>query len=137
MARQSSVRTLVTFGVKYAPLAYEGLRRGRGPATAFAERQVSRRAARGIAMEHAAHLVDGSVLPVYDGDLRVWVVFSGDRPVGTHPVVTTPVEDLLAHYDLAKRLRPAHVRRRRLPVPRRAGRAPGPEQVAISDQPDA
>ena len=57
--------------------------------------------------------------------------------MSTPEIVTTPVEDFLAHCDLAKRLRQAHVRRRRLPVPRRAGRAPGPEQVAISDQPDA
>lgn len=105
MSRQSSVRSLVSFGVKYAPLAYEGLKHGRGPAKAFAEKQVSRRTARTIAMEHAAHLVDGSVLPVYDGDQRVWVVFSGDTPVGTHPIVTTPIADLLTHYDLGKRLR--------------------------------
>ncbi|GAB48973.1 hypothetical protein [Mobilicoccus pelagius] len=113
MSRESSVRALVSFGVKYAPLAYEGLRRGKGPAKEFADRQVSRRTARSIAFEHAAHLVDGSVLPVYDGDVRVWVVFSGDRPVGTHPVVNTPVAELLAHYDLDKRMRPHETTGRR------------------------
>lgn len=117
---QGSIRKLVSLGVKYAPLAYEGFKRGRGPAQQFAERQVSRRSARTIAMEHAAHLVQGSVLPVYDGDQRVWVVFSGDVPVGTHPVVATPMNELLVHYDLGKRLTPPKpndrgLRRRRKP----------------------
>lgn len=122
-SRQRAIRQLLSLGVKYAPLAYEGLRRGRVPAQQFAERQVSRRNARSIALEHAAHLVDGSVLPVYDGDQRVWVVFSGDRPVGTHPVVSTPLAELLAHYDLGKRVTPpAPTRGRR----GRSGRADAP-----------
>lgn len=128
MSRQSSLRSLVSFGVKYAPLAYEGLKHGRGPAQAYAEKQVSRRNARTIAMEHAAHLVEGSVLPVYDGDQRVWVVFSGDTPVGTHPVVTTPITDLLTHYDLGKRLRPEHGRGP-LGRRRRAGSPEGPSEA--------
>lgn len=103
-SRDRTLRQLVELGVKYGPVAYEGLRRGRGPAQDFAQRQVSRRTARSIALEHAAHLVNGSILPVYDGDQRVWIVFSGDQPVGTHPVVSTPAEELLRHYDLDKRI---------------------------------
>lgn len=107
MPRRSAVFSqILRYSVRYAPLAYEGIQRTRGPAREFAQRQVSRRNARVIAFEHAAHLVDGSVLPVYDGDTRVWVVFSGDEVVGTHPVVRTSVEALLAHYDLGKRVRP-------------------------------
>lgn len=112
-SRQHTLRQIVTLGIKYAPIAYQGVRHGRGPVQQFTERQVSRRSAKTMAMEHAAHLVDGSVLPVYDGDKRVWVVFSGDLPVGTHPVVSTPMENLLQHFDLGKRVRPQAARRRR------------------------
>ncbi|MDO5629189.1 MAG: hypothetical protein Q4G43_12795 [Mobilicoccus sp.] len=112
-SRQRAIRQLVSLGVKYGPLAYQGLKHGKAPVQQFADRQVSKRNARGMAMEHAAHLLDGSVLPVYYGDLRVWVVFSGDVPVGTHPVVSTPMADLLEHYDLSKRLRPSEPSKRR------------------------
>lgn len=115
--RPTDLRKLLDLGIKYGPLAYEGVRRGKQPAQEMAQRHVARRNARSIALEHASHLVDGSILPVYDGDLRVWVVFSGDHPVATHPVVRTPTEQLLQHYDLAKRQRPEDVeadRNRRL-----------------------
>lgn len=112
-SRQRALSQLIQLGVKYGPLAYEGLKHGRQPVARFAERQVTRRGARQMAVEHARHLVDGSVLPVYDGDRRVWIVFSGDRPVGSHPVVDTPLETLLEHYDLDKRVRPGARRERR------------------------
>lgn len=108
--KKPRIRQLVGLGIKYGPVAYQGIKRGRAPAQEIAQRQMARRNARSIALEHAAHLVDGSVLPVYDGDQRVWVVFSGDEPVGTHPVVKTPLEQLLAHYDLGKRTRPEQVK---------------------------
>lgn len=107
MPRRSQViAQVLRYSLRYAPLIYEGYRRTRRPSAVVAETRVSRRTARTIAFEHAAHLVDGSVLPVYDGDLRVWVVFSGDQVVGTHPVVNTPISELLPYYDLGKRVRP-------------------------------
>lgn len=108
MARLSKVgmSALLGLGVKYGPAAYRLAREGQGPAQHLAQRRLAGRRARRLAFEHAAHLIDGSVLPVFDGDLRVWVVFSGDEIVGSHPVVRTPTEKLLVHYDLSKRQRP-------------------------------
>lgn len=123
-SRSGALRKVMGLGLKFAPLAYEGLKHGRdllssgeakvAPANGASRstgRSVGRRTARAYAMEHAAHLVDGSVLPVYEGDHRVWVVFSGDSPVATHPVTTTPVEELLTHADLGRRIRPTSGRR--------------------------
>ncbi len=119
-SRSRLLSHLVRYGVRYAPLAYEGIKRTRGPVQEAAQAGLSRRSARTMAMEHAAHLVDGSVLPVYDGDTQVWVVFSGSQVVGTHPVVRTPVADLLTFYDLDKRIRPSAQAPRRLPsMPKR------------------
>lgn len=106
------VHELLKIGIKYGPLAYQGYRTHRG-SSALAPRQTARQRAtenaRGMAVEHAAHLKDGSILPVYEGDTRVWVVFSGDQPVATHPVVRTPMEQLLRYSDLDKRQRPEDV----------------------------
>lgn len=124
-----AVQRIVVMGMKYAPLAYEGFKRTRGPAQEMAQRQLARRNARGAALEHAQHLVDGSVLPVYDGDTKVWVVFSGDTPVGSHPVVRTPLEQLLRHYDLAKRERPSEGQ-----GARPAGRAAGLDRLRRRSQ---
>jgi hypothetical protein len=104
--RTAAARRLLMLGVKYAPIAYAGLTRGRWPARHVAARQLAARTARAAAMDHAAHVVDGSVLPVFEGDTRVWVVFSADTPVATHPVVRTPLAQLLEHYDLTTRSRP-------------------------------
>ena len=101
---------LVSIGLKYGPIAFEGVRRGKGPAQDFARRQVSHRSARTMAIEHAEHLVDGTVLPTFHGDTRVWVVFSGDEPVATHPVVRVPTATLLRHVDLATRMTPEQAR---------------------------
>jgi hypothetical protein len=59
------------------------------------------------ARSHAASVVEGSVLRVFHGEEQVWVVFSGDAPVATHPPVDVPLPTLLQHADLTQRRRPA------------------------------
>ena len=54
----------------------------------------------------AGGLTDGSALPVWEGDLQVWVVFNADEPIASHPTVTTPLAVLVEGYDLSKRIRP-------------------------------
>ena len=122
-SRDKTLKQLVDLGIKYGPIAYQGLRAGADPAQDVARRKMAHRTARSIAVEHAEHLVRGSVLPVFDGDLRVWVVFSGDQPVATHPTVRTPMETLLAHYDLGKRMTPEQARAARRPGLRRRRRS--------------
>ena len=103
--RNALIRQLVRLGITYGPIAYQGLLKNKGAVQEFSRRQMHQRNHRAMAFEHAAQLIDGSVLPVFDGDTRVYVVFSGPTPVATHPVVRTPMDKLLTHYDLSRRLR--------------------------------
>lgn len=135
---KQTIGAVLRFGVKYAPVAYAGLRgRGgtRGSGSPWSN-QPRTDDARSMAFEHAAHLVDGSVLPVFHGDARVWVVFSGELPVASHPVVRTPLPLLLEHYDLAKRQRPGQempIRGRPVPHPSRRLRLAASRRKAQSE----
>lgn len=104
--RNALIRQLVRLGITYGPIAYQGLLKNKGTVQELTRRQMHQRNHKAMAFEHASQLIDGSVLPVFDGDTRVYVVFSGSAPVATHPVVRTPMDRLLAHYDLSRRLRP-------------------------------
>ena len=57
-------------------------------------------AAKRRATHHARAVVEGSMLQTFIHSRPVWVVFSGDTPVGTHPHVDTPFSELLRHADL-------------------------------------
>ena len=122
MSRSTALKRMLGIGIKYGPIAYASLRRTKAPAPYAASRPLARRGARALALEHADHLLDGSILPVFDGDTRVWVVFSGDEAIGCHPAVSTPLEQLLAHADLSKRLTPAEAKAARR---KRIGALPG------------
>jgi hypothetical protein len=83
--------------------------------------------ARRQALLHAASVLDGSTMRVFRGDDQIWVVFSGQEPIGTHPHVDAPMEQLLQHADLTQRIRPGQQQRRALKHRRRAtldGRGP-------------
>ena len=84
-------------------------------------------AAKRRATHHARAVVEGSMLQTFIHSRPVWVVFSGDTPVGTHPHVDTPFSELLRHADLDARIRP-----RKPGQPSRPGRsgAPRPEGSA-------
>jgi hypothetical protein len=104
--RAKAVTSVVKLGVKYGPVAYAAIKHGKEPAKEFAQKQLSRLTARKQALTHAEGLMDGSTLPVWEGDLQVWVVFNGDEPIASHPTVTTPLAELVRGYDLGKRIRP-------------------------------
>ena len=101
-----ALTNVVKLGVKYGPVAYEAIKHGKEPAREFAQKQLSKLTARKQALAHAEGLMDGSTMPVWEGDRQVWVVFNGDEPIATHPVVTTPLAQLIQGYDLGKRIRP-------------------------------
>ena len=101
-----ALSNVVKLGVKYGPVAYEAIKHGKEPAKEFAQKQMARLTARKRALAHAEGLMDGSTLPVYEGDLQVWVVFNGDEPIASHPGVATPLAQLIQGYDLTKRIRP-------------------------------
>ncbi|MBO3128690.1 hypothetical protein [Dermatophilus congolensis] len=105
--RKALVARLFKLGVTYGPIAYEGVMRNRGAIEHVARKSFTRSTTyEHMAYEHAAGLVNGSVLLTFDGDTRVYVVFSGDRPVATHPAVPTPIDRLLENYDITRRLTP-------------------------------
>jgi hypothetical protein len=104
--KAKAVTAVVKLGVKYGPVAYEAIKHGKEPAREFAQKQLSKLTARKQALAHAEGLTNGSAMPVWQGDLQVWVVFNGDEPIASHPAVTTPLAQLVQGYDLAKRVRP-------------------------------
>ena len=106
-----ALTTVVKLGVKYGPVAYEAIKHGKEPAKEFAQKQLSRLTARKQALAHAEGLLDGSAMPVFEGDQQVWVVFNGDEPIASHPTVTTPLAQLIEGYDLTRRIRPTNDQR--------------------------
>jgi hypothetical protein len=106
--------TVVKLGVKYGPVAYEAIKHGKEPAKEFAHKQMNKLAARKQALAHAEGLMDGSTMPVWEGDIQVWVVFNGDEAIASHPTVTTPLVQLIQGYDLARRIRPTIDQRRKV-----------------------
>lgn len=101
-----ALTTVVKLGVKYGPVAYQAIKHGKEPAMELAQKQYARLTARKKALNHAQGLTDGSVIPVWEGDQQVWVVFNGDEPIASHPTVDIPMGLLVQGYDLSKRIRP-------------------------------
>ena len=104
--KAKALTTVVKLGVKYGPVAYEAIKHGREPAQEFAQKQLNKLTARRQALTHAEGLLDGSTMPVWDGDQQVWVVFNGDEAVASHPATSTPLAQLVQGYDLTRRVRP-------------------------------
>ena len=104
--KAKALTAVVKLGVRYGPMAYEAIKHGKEPAKEFAQKQLSKLTARKQALAHAEGLMDGSAMPVWEGDLQVWVVFNGDEAIASHPTVTTPLAQLIQGYDLTRRIRP-------------------------------
>ena len=121
-----AVGNLVKWGVKYGPHVVVLAQQAKEPAMAAAQKALDRQKAMRRAVEHAATLRDGTVLKTFDPRADhadpVWVVFAGDDPVASHPVTATPLSELVAHSDLATRLRPQDLP---TPVDRLRSRLPG------------
>lgn len=111
--KAKALTTVVKLGVKYGPVAYEAIKHGKEPAKEFAQKQMNKLTARKQALAHARGLTDGSTMPVWEGDIQVWVVFNGDEAIASHPTVTAPLAQLIRGYDLAKRIRPSIDQRRK------------------------
>jgi hypothetical protein len=106
VGRARSLTKVVKLGVKYGPVAYEAIRHGKEPAKDYAQKQLNKLMARRQALAHAEGLTDGSAMAVWKDDQQVWIVFNGDDPIASHPTVDTPLTQLMAGYDLTKRIRP-------------------------------
>ncbi|MDF8265982.1 hypothetical protein [Luteipulveratus flavus] len=121
------------FGAKYGPMAYEAAKHSRRPAQAVTHGSLTRMGARRQALQHASSLIDGSAMRVFHGDKQVWVVFTGDLPVATHPRSNVPIAQLLQHADLSRRVypRPAVPAARQL-MPGRSAAASGPPRPSMA-----
>lgn len=104
--KAKALTTVVKLGVKYGPVAYEAIKHGKEPAREFAQKRFNRLTSKRQALAHAEGLMDGSAMPVWEGDVQVWVVFNGDEPVASHPASATPLGLLVEGYDLTQRIRP-------------------------------
>lgn len=129
------VAQAVNLGLAYGPAAIAAAKKAGWTPENLLHRQIEKTDARMHALEHADHLVDGSVLTVFEGDKRIFVVFTGDKPVATHPQTKTPLPQLIEGYDLAKRVRPGTEEGRAIPVPRLRRRRKGPRRVGETPAP--
>ena len=96
----------VKYGVKYGPHLVVAAKTLKEPATAYAQKVVATQRARKLALAEAATLRAGSALKVFHQGEPVWVVYSGDDPVSSHPVVGVPLATLVERADLSQRISP-------------------------------
>jgi hypothetical protein len=127
-SKGKAVGSIIKWGVKYGPHVIVLAQQAKEPAMAAAQKALDRQRARRRALEHAATVLDGSVLKTFDPRVDhsdpVWVVFAGEEPLAAHPATFTPLPELIARSDLSTRVRPADVptpaeRLRQLPRRRR------------------
>jgi hypothetical protein len=91
------------YGAKYGPHAKVAWEAGGKHLQAAARAKLDEIALRRKAFDQAEGLREGSVLRVVERGQAVFVVFSGDDPVGSYPPVQQPLDELVAHADLSKR----------------------------------
>lgn len=131
-----------TAAQKYGPQVVEQLRNQREPAEKFVQDKVAKGNQRKKALQHAATVVNGSVLHVFHRNTAHWIVFTADEPIAVHPPTSVGYDELLQHADLSKRVLPGQ--RPRVPAPgfkrkpgsstRRAGTKPATSSYRLKDE---
>ena len=81
------VGTAVKLGAKYGPQVWVATKALQPVAKEAAERVMTAQRARNAAAAHAKTLVQGSILKAFDGDRVIWVVFTGDEAIASHPAL--------------------------------------------------
>lgn len=110
------------YGAKYGPHAKVAWEVGGKHVQAAARAKLDELALRRKAFDQADATRDGSVLRVVDQGEPVFVVFSGDEPIGSYPPVQQPLDDLVKSANLAKRRTPEQLREQQVRARvRRAG----------------
>lgn len=112
-SKGKAVGSIVKWGVKYGPHVVVIAQQAKDPAMAAAQKAIDKQKQRRRALEHAGTLREGSVLKTFDprGDQSepIWVVFTGDDAIASHPSTQTPLAEVLANADLANRVRPQDI----------------------------
>lgn len=110
---------------RYGPTVVEQMKSQREPAEKLLRERRERSNPRRTAINHAATVVEGTLLRGFHQGREFWVVFSGEDPVGVYPYTNVPYEVLLDHADLGRRVPPEQARRRaHLPRRRDGGQRP-------------
>ncbi|TDU83243.1 hypothetical protein EV138_5705 [Kribbella voronezhensis] len=124
--RSRLAKSMVKYGVRYGPMAFEAVKHGREPAQQALQAALAKRSARKKALEHALTVRDGSLLKVIKEGQAVFFVFSGDAIVTTYPPVPqSSYPELLRHADLDRRESAAELAARRPKLADRLPRVPG------------
>ena len=106
MAKSKFVGNAVKYGVKYGPHVLVAAKALKEPATAYAQKKLAEQKARRAAAAEATTLQAGTVLRVFHQGQPVWVVYSGEEPIGSHPVVDVTLAELVERADLSQRIVP-------------------------------
>ena len=100
MAAGKIVGYAVKYGVKYGPHLVVAAKTLREPATAYAQKKLAEQKARKAAFAEAGTLQAGTVLRVFHEGQPVWVVYSGEEPITSHPPVEVTLAKLVERADL-------------------------------------
>ena len=116
------------YGAKYGPHAKVAWELAGKHVQAAARARRDAATLRRKAFDQAAVTRDGSVLRVVEAGEPVFVVFSGDEPVGCYPTTERSLEELVVRADLAQRTTPEEHREQllRARMLRAADRLPRP-----------
>ena len=106
MAAGKIVGYAVKYGVKYGPHLVVAAKTLREPATAYAQKKLAEQKSRRAAAAEATTLQAGTVLRVFHQGQPVWVVYSGEEPIGSHPVVDVTLAELVERADRSQRIVP-------------------------------
>ena len=106
MATGKVVGYAVKYGVKYGPHIVVAAKALKEPATAYAQKKLAETKARRAAFAEASTLQGGTVLRVFHEGEPVWVVYSGEEPVSSHPAVEATLAQLVERADLSLRVVP-------------------------------
>ncbi len=109
-----AAKTAAKYGAKYGPHARVAWQAFGKQAQAAARAKVDELALRRRAFDQADATVGGSVLRLVHEGKPVYVVFSEEHPIDSHPPVGRPLADLVRTADLGKRQTPAELRERQL-----------------------
>lgn len=107
-----TAKKAATYGAKYGPHAVVVWNVAGEHIQAAARAKAAEIAERRKAFQEAESVVDGSVLRVVDHGTTTFVVFAGEEPVASYPESSKPLDQLLGHSDLSKRVTPEQRRER-------------------------
>ncbi|HNV15109.1 MAG TPA: hypothetical protein PKI27_07810 [Dermatophilaceae bacterium] len=131
MAKSTIVGNAVKYGVKYGPHVIVAAKALKEPATAYAQKKLAEQKSRRAAAAEATTLQAGTVLRVFHQGQPVWVVYSGEEPIASHPVVEATLAQLVERADLSQRFVPEPAVTAKDRITSAGGQAAGKARAAL------